>query len=147
MAEEQVKNLGCSTAKEFVDKLDKMARSKGYITIRDEMTQQMLKSIRDDAELYQTFQVIKSECKESYEYDHKTATMLDVNRGLTNLYGIVLNLIKASRNDTDTSLGAICAAINRIEEKIGLEPTDWNGGTENVAIDTGDGESVSPSGE
>ena len=139
-----ISDLGYQSVEEFVDMLDKMARSIGYEYIRDNVTPQVLKEIRNDIGTYEKFQDIRAECKKSYEYDHKVPSMLDVNRGLTNLYKITLNLMKASKNDTDARLDEVCLAINKIEEKIGLEKTDWNGGTEDVTSNTNDGEGIPP---
>lgn len=129
-------------ANEFVDALDRMHRSAGYKTIRDGITQQMLDDIKKDPELYKKFQSIKQECKESFDYDNRAATMLDVNRGLTNLYKIILQLISAQRRDGDDTFTSICGAINKIEEKLGMEQTDWFGGMEDVADDTIDVEGI-----
>jgi hypothetical protein len=125
---------------DIVSNLDKMARSKGYIIIRDSISSRKVSEIREDTELYKLFQDIKKECKASFEYDHRMATMLDVNIGLTNVYSIVLKLIKASNSDVAERLDQICSAINTIEEKLGVTPTVWGGGTEDAGH--GDGEVI-----
>lgn len=135
-------DLGCTDPNEFVDALDQMHRSKGHEVIRDHMSPFMLKKIREDTELYKKFQDIKMECKKSYEYDRKVATMLDVNRGLTNLYNIILHLLASYKNGNDATLDAVCAAINKVEERLGMEQTDWTGGQENAAGNTEDGEGI-----
>lgn len=138
-------DLGLNNPTEFVDALDKMHRSKGYTIIKDHMSQKMLKAVREDVKLYQRFQDIKAECKKSFEYDKKVPTMLDVNKGLTNLYNIILRLFKSYKSGNDETLNEICQAINRIEEKLDMEQTDWTGGTNNATSDTGNGEGISPS--
>ena len=135
-------DLGYTDPNEFVDTLDQMHRSKGHEVIRDHMSPFMLKKIREDTELYKKFQDIKMECKKSYEYDRKVATMLDVNRGLTNLYNIILRLFASYKNGNDATLDAVCTAINKIEERLGMEQTDWTGGQDNVADNTEDGEGI-----
>ena len=135
-------DLGYTDPNEFVDTLDQMHRSKGHEVIRYNMSPFMLKKIRDDTELYKKFQDIKMECKKSYEYDRKMATMLDVNRGLTNLYNIILRLFASYKNGNDATLDAVCTAINKIEERLGMERTDWTGGQNNAAGNTEDGEGI-----
>ena len=135
-------DLGYTDPNKFVDALDQMHRSKGHEVIRYNMSPFMLKKIRDDTELYKKFQDIKMECKKSYEYDRKMATMLDVNRGLTNLYNIILRLFASYKNGNDATLDAVCTAINKIEERLGMERTDWTGGQNNAAGNTEDGEGI-----
>lgn len=110
----------------FLDALDEMAASKAYLFIRDEMTSHHIKAIRESGkDNYQKFQDIKLRAKQSWDYDHKTPCMLDVNRACMNLYGIVLRLMRAQNDDYSEELNKIKTAINRIEEKVGLEPTVW----------------------
>lgn len=124
----------------FLDALDEMAASKAYLFIRDEMTNQHIKMIKDSGkENYQKFQDIKQRAKQSWDYDHKTATMEDVNRACMNVYTLVLRLMNAQNGNFTEEFNKIQSAINRIEEKVGLEPTVWeeeieidNGGTNNV---------------
>ena len=135
-------DLGYADPNKFVDALDQMHRSKGHEVISYSMSPFMLKKIREDTELYKKFQDIKMECKKSYEYDRKMATMLDVNRGLTNLYNIILRLFASYKNGDDATLDAVCTAINKIEERLGMERTDWTGGQDNAAGNTEDGEGI-----
>lgn len=114
----------------FMKKLSDTHRSVGYLVIRDCMTKELMDGIRANKDVYKEFQAIKQECKESWDYDHKTPNMLDLNKGLTNLYGVILRLISAMQNSHTQELDEIRVAINKIEEKIGIEPTDWNGGKE-----------------
>lgn len=113
---------------EFMKKLTDTHRSVGYLAIRDCMTKALMDNIRADKNKYKEFQAIKQECEESWDYDHKTPNMLDLNRGLTNLYGIVVKLIKAVQDSHTQGLDEIRLAINKIEERVGIDPTDWNGG-------------------
>lgn len=112
---------------ELVDTLDKMTRSKGYTIIRDYIDKKTVENIKShDIKLYQLFQAIKMECKESWDYDRKVPTMADVNIGLTNLYGVILKIMRANIDDNQDKFIKIQTAINRIEEKVGLESTQWN---------------------
>jgi len=142
-APKNLSDLGYKSPKEFVDALDKIGRSRGYIVIRD-LTPQMVKEIKEDVKTYQLFQDIRIECKKSHDYDHSVPIMLDVNRAALNVYTLLLNLLKANKSDTDAILGEVCLAINKIEEKIGLEKTDWNGGSKDVTDNAGDVQSIPP---
>lgn len=115
------------TAAEFVARLDQMHRSKAYLAIRD-MTADMLRKIRGDADpnLYRKFQEIRQEAKKSWDYDHKTATMEDVNRACTNVYGMMLKILQAETSSFDPILNKMGAAINNIEERLGMPQTIWN---------------------
>lgn len=123
----------------FVDRIDKMHRSKAYLEIRDNMTSGLLKAIRghSDPELYKRFQEIRQEAKQSWDYDHKTATMEDVNRACTNLYGMILKILKAETSSFDPVLNKMGEAINNIEERLGMPQTVWNE-EESDDGDTGD---------
>lgn len=140
------------SAAEFVEMLDQMHRSKAYLVIRDEMTADMLKKIRSDADLsiYRKFQEIRQEAKKSWDYDHKTATMEDVNRACTNLYGMILKILKAETGSFDPVLNKMGEAINKIEENLGMPQTIWveeeetgNGDADN----TGDVQGISAGSE
>lgn len=124
--------------KGFLNDIDQMAASKAHIVIRDNLTQKHVKMIKDSGkENYQMFQDIKIRAKNSWDYDHRVATMEDVNRGCTNLYTLVLRLMRAQNDDFLEELNKIHVAINRIEEKIGLEPTVWEAETNDNPTDGG----------
>ena len=111
----------------FLNDLDQMAASKAYLVIRDDITQHHIRQIKDSGkENYQKFQDIKLRAKQSWDYDHKTALMSDVNRACMNVYQLILRLMRAQIDDTSEELNKIKTAINRIEEKVGLEPTAWD---------------------
>lgn len=128
--------------KEIVDILDDMARSHGYLIIQNVLPIDKVNEIKKDPELYKLFQSIKAECKQSWTYDHKVSTMLDVNKACTNLYTVVLKLLNAMKNDSDTRFDEICLSINKIEEKLGMEKTVWNGGTDSAESNNGDVEGI-----
>ena len=127
----------------FLNDIDKMAASKAYLVIRDNITTKHIKAIKESGkDNYQKFQDIKIRAKQSWEYDHKTATMEDVNRACMNVYTLALTLMRAQNGDFSEELGKVHSAINRIEEKLGIEPTVWDveipdeaivGGNENVS--------------
>lgn len=127
----------------FLVKLDSMAASKAYLVIRDEMTNQHVKIIKESGkDNYQLFQDIKARAKQSWDHDHKMAMMMDVDRACRNVYTLILRIFKAHNDLYTEELNQIRTAINRIEEKVGLEPTVWDeskdenstdGGNENVS--------------
>lgn len=131
-------DLGFEEPEELVKALEDMHRSQGYLVIRDHITPKMNTAIRKNTELYKRFQAIKKECKDSWDYDHRTTMMFEVNRGLTNLYGIILNILAAHQNVHSAELDEVRQAINNIEERLGFEQTKWNGGADNDAGYAGD---------
>lgn len=127
----------------FLNDIDQMAASKAYLVIRNDITQKHVNLIRNSSkENYQKFQDIKLRAIQSWNYDHKHATMEDVNRACMNLYTIVLKLMNAQNNDYQEEFNKIHIAINKIEERVGLEPTVWvdqdnpvnDGGNDNVDV-------------
>lgn len=110
----------------FLDIIDQMAASKAYIVIRDEITNQHIKAIKESGkDNYQKFQDIKQRAKQSWDYDHRQALIEDVNRGCVNVYTLILKIMRAHNDDFTEELSKLQKAINRIEEKVGLEPTVW----------------------
>lgn len=110
----------------FLAHLDNMAASKAYLVIRDEMTSQHIKAIKDSGkDNYQLFQDIKARAKQSWDHDHKMAMMMDVDRACLNVYTLLLRIFKAHNDSYVEELNQIRTAINRIEEKVGLELTSW----------------------
>jgi hypothetical protein len=127
----------------FLNDIDQMGASKAYLVIRDNITQQHIKKIKDSGkENYQKFQDIKMRAKESWDYDHKMANMADVNRACMNVYTLVLKLMRAQNGDFAEELNKIQSAINRIEEKVGLDPTAWEIETESDNGGTNDADNV-----
>lgn len=110
----------------FLVKLDNMAASKAYLVIRDEMTNQHIKAIKESGkDSYQLFQDIKARAKQSWDHDHKMAMMMDVDRACMNVYTLLLRIFKVHNDTYVEELNQIRTAINRIEEKVGLELTSW----------------------
>lgn len=125
----------------FLTSLDQIAASKAYLVIRDEMTNKHIKAIKDSGkDNYQKFQDIKIRAKQSWDHDHKMAMMMDVDRACMNVYTLVLRIFKVHNDSYVEELNQIRTAVNRIEEKVGLEPTVWeepkttaDGGTDDDA--------------
>ena len=110
----------------FLKALDQMAASKAYLVIRDEMTNQHIKAIKESGkDNYQLFQDIKIRAKQSWDHDHKMAMMMDVDRACSNVYTLLLRIFKVHNDTYVEELNQIRTAINRIEEKVGLELTSW----------------------
>lgn len=110
----------------FLDDIDKMAASKAYLVFRDNITQKHIKLIKESGkDNYQKFQDIKLRAKQSWDYDHKQAIMEDIDRACMNLYTIVLRIMKVQGDSLAEELNKIQTAINKIEEKIGIECTVW----------------------
>lgn len=137
--QKQLEMIESSNIKGFLDDIDQMAASKAYLVIRDNITSNHIRAIRESGkDNYQKFQDIKLRAKQSWDYDHKHATMEDVNRACLNVYTLVLRIMNAQNSDLQGEFNKIKTAINRIEEKVGLEPTVWvaqenDGGNDNVS--------------
>ena len=132
----QLEMIESGDIKGFLDDIDQMGASKAYIVIRDNINYQHIKKIKDSGkDNYQKFQDIKMRAKQSWDYDHRQALMEDVNRGCMNVYTLILRIMRAQNDDFAEELGKIQTAINRIEEKVGLEPTVWK--PEEISTDGG----------
>lgn len=116
--------------------LEPMHRSRVYLIIRDEFTLDVVKKFSEPVELKQKFQDLKMEAKKSWDHDHKTATMEDVDRACTVVYTTLLQLLRASHEGTNDLLGKVCEAINNLEVKLGMEQTDWSNSNDDVKGDT-----------
>ena len=130
---DQVNN--CKTAKDLVELLDKMHPSDAYKAIEDYVSNNLtIRRLLEDAcdndlETYQTFQDILENGRKSYERDQSPAKMIDVDMAATKVYTILLRMIGElnSGNDTIASvLYKMATAINKIEERNGLELTTFN---------------------
>lgn len=130
----------------FLNDIDQIAASKAYIIIRDNINYQHVKKIRESGEEnYQKFQDIKQRAKQSWDYDHRQALMEDVNRGCMNVYTLILKIMRAQNDDFAEEFNKLQKAINRIEEKIGLDITVWQTGeisTDGGNNDAGDVQGV-----
>jgi hypothetical protein len=127
----------------FLNDIDQMAASKAYLVIRDNISKKHIEMIKGSGkDNYQRFQDIKISAKKSWDYDHRQALILDINRACMNVYTLLLKIMRAHSDSIDEELDKIHIAINRIEEQVGIEPTVWeepktdnstDGGNENVS--------------
>jgi hypothetical protein len=123
------------TIKELNDFLDKMHPSDCHAAIRDMFTiatNRMITTCKqssdnDDIVEYQRYQDIKMKAKQSFDHDRTNATMLDVDKAVSHSYGITLRMIRATNDMTDSRFNKVCQAINKIEEHLGLDVTNWSG--------------------
>lgn len=111
---------------EFIKYITPLHRSSVYIVIRDIMTIAQNKEIMHDSALKKEFGVLKQEAKQSWDHDRTTATNNDVNKACTNMYNVVLNLMKSNIQDNEAMFIRIMTSIDEIRAKIGLEPTVWD---------------------
>lgn len=126
---------GAKTTKELNDFLDKMHPSDCHAAIRDMFTiatNRMITASKqsddnDEMYQYQRFQDIKMKAKQSFEHDRTNATMLDVDKAVSKSYGITLRMLRATNDMTDSRFNKVCQAINKIEEHLGLDVTNWSG--------------------
>lgn len=119
-----------TTIKEINDFITKFSPDDCYMVIRDHIQPKSNMVIRrnkdQEVEEYQRFQQIQIESKETFDAMNKMAAIRDVH-GIAGMicqkyYGISLRMI----GKLDDELGKVEAAINRIEEHIGLNATIFN---------------------
>lgn len=75
---------------------------------------------------YQKYQDLKAEAVKMHEHDNTPAKMIDVDRAVWNAYCICIRMIGMVNSKVDKQ----SEAINRIEKTLGLEPTDFNEGSD-----------------
>lgn len=135
--EEAVKSF--TDIKSLNDFLVKLHPSSAYTTIRDIVQPKTNVMIRiasqaEDKSEYQRFQEIQKQAKKVFDYEHKTATIFEVNQIATSIaqrfYGITVRMI----SQLDDELGKVEQAINTIEERLGMSVTKFE--KENVNNDT-----------
>lgn len=128
--EESVKS--CSNLDELNNFLIKLHPSDAYKVIRDHVRPQNNMLVRlaktDNVEWYQRFQDIQRESKRIFDYERKTATIFDVQQIATETvkqyYAIAVRMI----GKLDDELGGVEAAINKIEEHLGMDVTNFEKG-------------------
>lgn len=127
---------GCTDLKSLNDFLVKLHPSSAYTVIRDIVqpkTNLMVKkaSMEEDKSEYQRFQDIKKQAKSVFEYERKTATIFEVNQISSSVaqrfYGITVRMISM----VDDELGKVEQAINKIEEHLGIDVTNFTKENEN----------------
>lgn len=119
-----------TTIKEINDFIVKFSPDDAYMIIRDHVQPKSNLIIRrnkdEEHEEYQKFQQIQRESKETFDYMNSMANKRDVH-GISRqigqeFYGICLRMI----SKLDDELGKVEAAVNRIEEHIGIDVTVFN---------------------
>lgn len=116
--------------KEMVKFLRTMHPSDAYDIVKD-MTPAKNKRVmvckKADIKTYQDLQDLMMECKKSYQHDNDFATNLTVDKAVSKAYGMTLRMIRANMDIEKSRFDKVTSAINRIEERLGLEPTDFSG--------------------
>lgn len=123
--------------------LDTLHPSDAYAIIRDKVIPAKNKRIQmcrhENLETYQTFQDLKQRCKASFDHDRSWATNLDVDKAVSKAYGIAMRTLRANMDMEKVRFDKITSAINRIEEHLGLDVTDFR---EDEANDTAEHENA-----
>lgn len=88
--------------------------------------QMISKCKQQNTKVYQEIQDIYMNAKKSYQHDHTMATNLDIDKAVTKAYGITLRMIGNHIYTQDKELNTICCAINKIEEHLGIDVTDFS---------------------
>ena len=131
---EEIRN--CTDLKSLNDFLVKLHPSSAYTVIRDIIqpkTNLLIKkaSIAEDKSEYQRFQDIKNQAKSVFDYEHKNATIFEVNQISNSIaqkfYGITVRMISM----VDDELGKVEQALNKIEEHLGIDVTNFTKENEN----------------
>lgn len=126
------------TLKDMNEFLQKLHVSDAYRVIRDIIqpkTNPIVKHAMDkDKEQYQLFQDIQNQAKSAFDWENTQATRGDARNIATQIasqlsnkfYGICVRMIST----LDDELGKVEVAINKIEEHIGLEKTNFENNKE-----------------
>lgn len=118
-----------TSLKDLNEFLIKLHPSDAYKAIRDIVQPKTNIIVRNEqknkTEDYQKFQNIQQEAKRIFEYEHKMATIFDVQQIATGIaqqmYGIAIRMI----SKVDDELGKVEVAVNTIEEHLGLSVTKF----------------------
>lgn len=126
--------------------LSRMHPSDAYIILRDKVVPKKESRIRDcrsaDVQIYQEFQDMERRCKESFDHDRTHATNLDVDKAVSKSYGITMRALRAVMDMEKDRFDKVTAAINRIEEHLGLDVTDFREGDNNDYTEHEDAQNV-----
>lgn len=95
-----------------------------------------------DVKTYQEFQDLLETCKQSYKHDNDFATNLDVDRAVSKAYGMTLRMIRVITDTEQNRFDKITSAINRIEERLGLDVTDFGEGERNDSTELEDAQRI-----
>lgn len=136
----------CNYVKELTKFLDRMHPSDAHIIIRDKVIPSKNKRVqeckRTDVEVYQTFQSLMMECKESFNHDRAFATNLDVDKAVTKAYGIAMRTLRANMDMEKVRFDKLTKAINKIEEHLGLDVTNFEEGDDNDTTEHEDAQRI-----
>lgn len=126
--------------------LSRMHPSDAYTIIRDEIVPKKNTRISscksEDMEAYQMFQDLQMNCKASFDHDRALATNLDVDKAVSKAYGIAMRTLRANMDLEQERFDKITSAINRIEEHLGLDVTDFREGVNNDSTNNEDAQRV-----
>lgn len=106
---------------ELIEMLDKIHPSDAYLLLRDHIDVHQIKILNLNDRLKTRLAGIRKKAKETWDHDHKTATMMDVDKACTQVYKMCLTLVKGI-NDGQTN---VKDAINNLEDRLGIPQTDW----------------------
>lgn len=79
--------------KALVEYLAKIHPSDAYDLIHHEVPQKHMQEIKNDPKLALTMKEITKRATESWNHDHSSATMFDVDKACSRVYGILLKMI------------------------------------------------------
>ena len=123
--------------------LNTLHPSDAYAIIRDTVIPAKNKKIsacrHENVEIYQAFQDLRQRCKASFDHDRSWATNLDVDKAVSKAYGIAMRTLRANMDMEKVRFDKLTSAINRIEEHLGLDVTDFR---EDEANDTTESENA-----
>lgn len=104
-----------------MDKSDAHTVIQKYIEPKSKIMARVSSVLRADKKEYQKYQAIRIEARDSYLHDNKQAKMIDVDRAVSAAYTIVVSMI----GQLNRILMRQGEAINKIEERLGIEVTDF----------------------
>ena len=126
--------------------LSQLHPSDAYTIIRDKIAPKKSPKIQKckvaNVQVYQEFQDLERKCKESHDHDNRMATNLDVDKAVSKSYGITTRMIRAVMDMEKARFDKVTKTINRIEEHLGLDVTDFREGEENDTTEHEDAQNV-----
>ena len=132
--------------KEATKFLSTLHPSDAYAIIRDRVNPAHNRRIgmckHEDVAAYQEFQDLKQKCKILFDHDRAPATNLDVDKAVSKAYGIAMRTIRANMDMEQVRFDKLTAAINKIEEHLGLDVTDFGEGEGNDTTEHEDAQDV-----
>lgn len=132
--------------KELTKFLSKLHPSDAHVIIRDNVAPKKNKKLHEcrfaKVEAYQEFQDLERRCKESFDHDRAVATNLDVDKAVSKAYGISMRALRAVMDMEKDRFDKVTQAINRIEERLGLDVTDFREGDNNDSTKHEDAQNV-----